>query len=330
MILTSAPLRISFFGGGTDIESHYSKHGGIVLSAAIDKYMYISLNHTPINHVKLMYSEIEQVQDYRELKHDIVRNAIEHYSDKYKTGLEIASFADIPTIGTGLGSSSTFAVTLLKALDALNAQYFTARPELLAEWACDLEINKCGSPIGKQDQYASALGGMNLIRFNKDGYVDYRPQSTISGEAHTLKNRLLLFYTGKTRSANSILKKQSAEPKHDILNQMADQAIIAARYLTSYRLDDFGCLLDEAWKLKKQLTDGISDEHLDEIYEEAKKAGALGGKILGAGGGGYFLFYVPEDRKTSVIEVMTKMNLQGFDFNFSNSGASLLYNDSRI
>jgi len=330
MILTRAPLRVSFFGGGTDIASHYTKHDGVVLSAAIDKYMHIALNQTPINHVKLMYSEIEEVEDYRELKHDIVRNAIEHYSDRFKTGIEIASFADIPTIGTGLGSSSTFAVALLKALDALNMSYFMARPELLAEWACDLEINKCGSPIGKQDQYAAALGGMNLIHFNRDGTVDYRRQSLISNEAIMLEKKLMLFYTGRTRSANAILKKQSAEPKHDILNQMADQAMIASKYLTSYKLDDFGNLLDEAWNLKKQLAEGISDPMLDEIYEEAKKAGALGGKILGAGGGGYFLFYVDESNQPAVIEAMHKMNLQGFDFRFSRSGAELGYYDRRI
>jgi D-glycero-alpha-D-manno-heptose-7-phosphate kinase len=323
MILTKAPLRVSFYGGGTDLASHYREHGGAVLSAAINKYMYIAINKTPIDHVKLMYSEIETVQDYKNLKHDIVRNAIEYYSDKHKTGLEIASFADVPTVGTGLGSSSTFSVALIQNLMELNVRSFMPRHQKIAEWACDLEIDKCGSPIGKQDQYAAAYGGMNLFEFKPDESVIDTP--TVSHYAMT--ENLLLFYTGRKRSANLILEKQNAEPKHDILSKMTDQAILGFRYLNSKQYDDFGMMLDEAWNLKKQLTDGISDPELDEIYKSAMSVGAYGGKILGAGGGGYFLFYVPLNKQAHVIKEMNDKGLSLQGFNFSRTGVETVYND---
>lgn len=323
MILTKAPLRISFFGGGTDLPSFYRKHGGAVLSVAIDKYMYIAINKTQHEYIRLSYSEIEQVHNHMDLKHSLVRNAIEHYSDNYKTGLEIASFADVPTVGTGLGSSSTFSVALIKALSDLNAKSFTFLRHKIAEFACDLEIEKCGSPIGKQDQYAAAFGGMNHFRFNPTGTVSVTPISVLPD----LNENLLLFYTGRTRSANDILTKQNAEPKIDILRQMREQSNLGVHFLMSNQEDDFGALLHEAWKLKAQLVDGISDPELDNIYEEGILSGALGGKLLGAGGGGYFLFYCKQPQQTALIERMQKMNLVHVPFKFSLSGVDTVFND---
>jgi D-glycero-alpha-D-manno-heptose-7-phosphate kinase len=323
MILTKAPLRISFFGGGTDLPSFYKDHGGAVLSVAIDKYMYIAINKTQHKYIRLSYSEIEQVQNHMDLKHSLVRNAIEHYSDKYKIGLEIASFADVPTVGTGLGSSSTFSVALIKALTDLSSDTVTFTRCKIAEWACNLEIDVCGSPIGKQDQYAAALGGMNHIRFNQDDSVSITPISLLPD----LNEKLLLFYTGRTRFANSILEKQNAEPKTDILLKMREQSNLGVHYLMTNQEDDFGSLLDDAWKLKTKLADGISDPELDNIYEEGIKAGALGGKILGAGGGGYFLFYCRQENQSKLIESMEKLNLLHVNFNFSVAGVETVFND---
>ena len=307
MILTRAPLRMSFFGGGSDIASHYEKFGGAVLSVAINKYMYISMNTTPIDHVKLMYSEIETVKSYHQLKHNIVRNAIEYYGQKHKTGL---------------GSSSTFSVALIQALSVLNGYYRSKFA--IAEAACDLEINKCLSPIGKQDQYAASYGGMNYIEFNRDGTTTVMPVE----DYEDLWPNLLLFYTGRQRSANKILARQTANPNHKLLNAMVAQANTGLDLLKNKSYDDFGYLLDDAWQYKRRLTTGISDSELDIVYEEAIESGALGGKLLGAGGGGYFLFYVPIHKQLDVIAAMESLDLQHIDFNFSKTGVETLYNDT--
>ena len=325
MILTKAPLRISFFGGGSDLASHYSKHGGAVLSAAIDKYMYIALNTTPQEHVKLSYSVIEHVKNYKELKHDIVRNVIECYGGKHKIGLEIGSYADIPTVGTGLGSSSTFAVALIQAFASLNG--YNPSPQIVADAACDIEINWCRSPIGKQDQFAAAYGGMNYFMFDRDDYVR---SIEVDKQYFGIKQNLLMFYTGVTRSANAILAQQNARPDHEALKKMADQALLGFNLLKSERYDDFGDLLHDAWVLKSGLTPGITNESIDGHYIAAMANGALGGKILGAGGGGYFLFYVPKDSQERVIHTLECRGLKHIDFNFSETGVQTVYNDSSL
>lgn len=328
MILVRAPLRVSFFGGGTDAAPHYTRFGGAVLSTAIDKYMYIAVNKTPINHVKLMYSEIELVDDYQKIKHDIVRNAIRYHGKKHQSGLEISSFADIPTVGTGLGSSSTFSVAMIHALSVMNG--FHLSKNSIADAACDLEINKCASPIGKQDQYASAFGGMNYIRFNKDHSVNVEPVYAEPIQDGTgLWQNLLLFYTGRTRFANNILAKQNGEPKHDVMCELKAQADQGLKHVINAEYDDFGYLLNDAWRLKVKMADGISDPEIDAHYTAAIDAGAYGGKILGAGGGGYFLFYAPLINQTNVIETLQSRGLQHVSFNFSKTGVETLYSDIR-
>jgi D-glycero-alpha-D-manno-heptose-7-phosphate kinase len=321
MILTRAPLRLSFFGGGTDLASHYRNYGGAVLSTTIDKYMYIAVNTTSHDYIRLSYSEIETVKDYTELKHNIVRNAIEHYSDITKIGLEISSFADVPTVGTGLGSSSTFSVALLQALSELNSRKFMPTKKLIAEWACDLEIKRCESPIGKQDQYAAAYGGLNHIQFHRNDNVKV---TQIYAE-ESFQNNFLMFYTGRKREANSILKGQSADPKHAVLEKMKSQVHTGIQHIKQHRYDDFGDLLDEAWHLKKQLADGISDDHLDYLYNEAKSNGALGGKILGAGGGGYFVFYCSKKNQEKLKMRMHDLSLIEIPFSFTLDGVETVY-----
>lgn len=328
MILVKAPLRISFFGGGTDLASHYREHGGAVLSVAIDKYMYIAVNKTPVEHIKLSYSEIELVHHYRQLKHDIARNVIKTYGGDYTSGIEISSFADVPTVGTGLGSSSTFTVAMIEAMATMNGIHLSNYE--LAAAACDIEINQCGSPIGKQDQYASAFGGMNHITFYPDEFVHVKPLLYYQPELDAFNSKLMMFYTGITRSANAILTKQNAEPKHEILSAMKEQADHACDLFNQHKYDDFGALLYDAWKLKAQLADGITDPHFDNIFEEAMRSGALGGKLLGAGGGGYFLFYVPEASQVSVYDTMKRLGLQHFPFKFSRFGTETVYNDNTI
>lgn len=325
MILTRAPLRLSFFGGGTDLASHYREYGGAVLSTTIDKYMYIAINKTSHDYVRLSYSEIETVQSYKDLKHDIARNAIEYYSDAVKSGLEISSFADVPTVGTGLGSSSTFSVALLQALSELNSINFMPTKKLIAEWACDLEINKCQSPIGKQDQYAAAYGGFNHIRFNADDTVKV---VKIYVE-DSFQDNFLMFYTGKKREANSILQTQNANPNHTVLERMKGQTHKGIHFIKHSQYDDFGDLLDEAWSLKKQLTDGISDEYLDHLYNEARANGALGGKILGAGGGGYFVFYCPKKDQEKLKTRMQELSLVEIPFSFTLDGVETVYKNER-
>lgn len=322
MILTRAPLRVSFFGGGSDLPAYYTKSpsGGVCLSTAIDKYMYIALIETPKKHVKLMYSEIEIVDNVDKIKHDIVRNALNHFS--FKSGIEIGSFADIPTAGTGLGSSSTFTVALMQGLHYLRHGRDMS-PYKLSEEACNIEIDMCGKSIGKQDQYASAYGGTNLFQFKADGDVDITPVETY---LRPLNNNLMMFYTGKTRSANDILAKQSKamneESKFVIVDEMVKMTYEAYDHLMNDEIDNFGALLDKTWSLKKQLANGISDAKFDSIYKSAMTAGALGGKLLGAGGGGYFLFYVPEDNQEAVAEAV---GLERFDFTINAHGAEIVY-----
>ena len=323
MILSRAPLRVSFFGGGSDLPAFYrkSKNGGVVLSTAIDKFMYLVLIDTPKDHIKLMYSEIEIVHGANNIKHDIVKNVLNQYN--VQGNIEIGSFSDIPTIGTGLGSSSTFAVALINGIEHLRRDGSISKQKL-AEAACEVEITLCGKPIGKQDQYAAAYGGTNLIEFRTDDSVDITPVDSVF--LQYLNDNLMLFYTDKTRSANDILAKQSKAmdetSKFKLVEEMASMTYTAYEHLNEYELDSFGDLLDQSWMLKKQITKGISDSTFDDIYDTAKKNGALGGKLLGAGGGGYFLFYVPEERQERVAK---SLSLQQMKFNIGAEGAEIVY-----
>lgn len=321
MIITRTPFRISFAGGGSDLPDFYKKYGGCVLSTSINRYCYISIHpYFDETHTLLKYSQNELVSDLSEIKHSILNCVL---NERKISGVEITSTADVPG-GTGLGSSSTFTVGLLNALNCYQGKYMSKGK--LAEKACEIEIQKLGSPIGKQDQYAAAFGGLNFIRFHQDGEVSVAPVVMKSETYHELQKNLVMFYTGDTRSANSILKEQKnnmrAEEKTANLRQMCALAEDMLVALEKNQIDSFGDLLNEGWKLKRTLASGISNPHIDEAYEIAMKNGALGGKLLGAGGGGFLLFYCPPQEQE---KLRVALKLRSFPFSFEKDGASVAY-----
>ena len=327
MIVTKTPLRISFFGGGSDVEAFYSQHGGAVLSTTIDKHIHLAVQQVAQPHYKIMYSEVEQVESGSDIKHDRVKEALRYFN--IPAGIEIASFADIPTKGTGLGSSSAFTAGLVNAL----ADY-TSRPMSRydrAELACRIEIEMCGEKIGKQDQYASTFGGFNFITFDKNG-VDVSPINISSHTMETFSDHLVCFYTGQTRSASTILSDQveKLERKDSDITfftkELVDMAHTARAELRAGRLHNVGALLDDGWRIKKKLSKNISNPLIDQMYEDAMKAGALGGKLLGAGGGGYLLLFVQRRHQSKVFEKLK--GYQPFYFNFTDKGSSIVYSDN--
>lgn len=323
MILTRTPLRVSFFGGGSDIPSYYLRSPGAVLSTTINKYMYIALCKTAYDGVKLVYNDIETVKDINQIKHSRVRECLKKF--KITSNIEISSYCEIPTKGTGLGSSSTFTVGLISALKAVNGDMHL--PYKIAEIACDIEMNACGEPIGKQDQYAAAIGGLNVFRFSPEE-VHIKQCAIKEADLLKLDNNLMLFYTGVSRSASELLaRQQENKNKNIIIDRMVDQVDIAYKLLKYSDLDSFGSLLHEAWHLKKQLSYNTSSDLIDSYYDKAIKAGALGGKILGAGGGGYLLFYVPQDRQLAVAAALD--DLMTFNFNFDFTGTQVVYNETK-
>ena len=290
MIITKTPFRVSFCGGGSDMANFYEKYGGCVLSTSINKYCYISIHpYFNENQTLLKYSENELVDSPDQIKHRIFRQVL---TDMGVHGVEISSTADIPG-GTGLGSSSTFTVGLLNTLNCYNGKFVSK--DKLAKLACEVEIEKLGNPIGKQDQYGAALGGLNFIKFNQDGSVSHEPILMEGKTYKELQKNLLMFYTGTTRSANTILAEQTknitSEDKAKNLLKMCGLAKDMKVALENNDISSFGRILDEGWQLKKELASGIANPAIDEAYEIAMKNGALGGKLLGAGGGGFLLFY---------------------------------------
>lgn len=319
MIISKTPFRISFFGGGTDIDTFYVDNGGAVLSTSINKYMYITVNKRFDDKIRISYSRTETVDSINEVQHDIVREALRLVG--IERGIEITSISDIPK-GTGLGSSSAFAVGLLNALYMYQGAQVSA--EKLAMDACKIEIDILGAPIGKQDQYAVAYGGMNLFEFLPGGNV-VREKITLDNESYLgFNSKLSMFYTGGQRSANKVLEKQrKAMPgKEAILSQMKDQAYEQKELLASLGLTDkFGYALNRAWKLKSSISEGISNLEIDKSYKAALDAGALGGKLLGAGGGGFLLFYANEEDLPKVCETL---GLRKFDFALSRYGSRII------
>lgn len=327
MILVKTPLRLSFFGGGSDLAAYYNQQPGFCLSTTIDQYMHTAVCETSYPGIRLVYSEIEHVDKVGDLKHDRVREALKMMG--VKSNIEISSYAQIPTKGTGLGSSSTYTVGLLNALARLKDVPITKYD--LAEAACDIEISKCNEPIGKQDQYAAAFGGFNSYTFTPE-HVDVSPV-TISGDVlHQLNNNLLLFYTGVKRNASDILSEQSVNMKSDSymvdkVQRMISYGRQALKSLYAGKVDDFGYLLGQAWALKKGLSSNITNSSIDEWYWEALTYGALGGKIAGAGGGGFLLLYVPLAKQYKVIQRMEQMGLKHFKFNFTDNGSEVVYDN---
>ena len=321
MIITRTPFRVSFAGGGSDIASFYEKHGGCVLSTAINKYMYISVHPSfDPDETVLKYSETETVNDIADIKHKYFKQVL---TDLDVKGVELVSTADVPA-GTGLGSSSSFTVGLLNSLYAYKGVYVSK--ERLANEACETEIDKLKNPIGKQDQYAAAYGGLNFYEFKRDGSVTVEPVIMEKAAKAALEGNLMMFYTGQLHSASAILKEQSnnitAGDKEKNQLKMCDLARALREELTRGNIDAMGEILHENWLLKKTLARGISNPAIDEAYERAIKAGAIGGKLLGAGGGGFLLFYVPKEKQDSLKE---KIELPQMPASFDRQGSVVIF-----
>ena len=322
MIISRTPLRISFAGGGSDLPSYYLKHGGAVLSTTIDKYIYIAVHrYFSSNQSLLKYSKTELVNSNEEIQHPLFRECMKLVN---VSGLDISSMADVPA-GTGLGSSSAFTVALLNVLHAYKHEAVSA--EYLASTACDIEINRLGDPIGKQDQYAAAYGGLNFIRFNYDGSVNVEKVVMDPIVKAQLERNLILLYTGTKHSAGAILQEQGKEmqrlDKQQVMHKMVDMAYELKDVLEHNRIDDFGHILNEGWLLKRSLADSISNPLIDRIYDAGMAAGALGGKLLGAGGAGFVLFYCPEERQSEFRRQMSAYS--EMPFKFENYGSKIIY-----
>ena len=323
MIITRTPFRISFVGGGSDLPSFYEKHEGAVLSTSINKYMYVTIHPSFSKHETVIkYNKTETVTDVHKLQHPIARQLL---LDHGIEGCEIVSTADVPS-GTGLSTSSAYTVGLIHALYAYKGKYCSQ--EKIAEEACRLEIEELGEPIGKQDQYGTAVGGLKVIRFLKDGSVEVEPIVVSRSVYKELNENLLLFYTGLTHNAGEILKEQNKnvvteEDKFNALIKMTSLVYKMRDALSSGNLDDFGQILDENWLLKRSLTTSISNTFIDKYYDIAMQNGALGGKLLGAGGGGFLLFYVPLEKQADVKNALKDQMC--VPFKFENDGTKIIY-----
>lgn len=323
MILSKTPLRMSFVGGGSDMPSFYREEQGAVLSTSVDKYMYIAVNKKFDGSIRLSYSRTEEVGEIMQLEHPLVREALNLVG--INGGIEIASMADIPSKGSGLGSSSSYTVGLLNALYAFKNQY--ASKDRLAMEACDIEINRCGEPIGKQDQYAAAFGGLNLIRFNPDESVSVDPIICAPEIIKKIEESTLVFFTGRTRSASAVLQSQSEamkiENRRILMRRMVELAFELKKELESGDVDNFGSILNENWRLKSQLTSGITDPQIDEWYRQGIQAGAEGGKLLGAGNGGFIMFFAPPQNHQRIKDALG--GLRPIKFGFDRTGAQIVF-----
>jgi D-glycero-alpha-D-manno-heptose-7-phosphate kinase len=320
-------MRITLGGGGTDLPSYYSKYGGFLIAAAIDKYCNITAHKRFYNSIRLSYSQTEIVDDISEIKHRIFRNALELVGIQH--GIELHSAADVPS-GCGLGSSSSFTVALLHALHVYNKDFTTQKR--LAEEACHIEIDLMQGPIGKQDQYMAAFGGLTCLTFEKNGDVIVEPLSISDDDVDELEDHLLMFFTGKERSAAEILCEQDQKSKQndpdmiENLHQIKEIGLQTRKYLESGKLEMLGELMNTHWELKKKRSGKISDPHIDECYELARKSGAIGGKLIGAGGGGFLLFYCENGYKKRLIQAMENAGLRWEKFHFDFDGTKILAN----
>lgn len=322
MIITRTPFRISFAGGGSDLPSFYRQEPGAVLSTTIDKYMYIVI-HPFFNgdKIQLKYSKTELVDHISNINHPIFKEVLGMYDLK---GVDVNSIADIPA-GTGMGSSSSFTVGLINAVRAYIGKFSSA--EKLASLACEIEINRVGSPIGKQDQYAAAYGGLNYITFNPDDSVKVEKVLLKSNIKQELEDNLLLIYIGGKHSANEILTEQQqvlgSEEKFQAQKRMVKLADDLRKSLQQGNIEDFGNILNEGWQLKRSLVKSISSDDIDNIYQRGIQAGALGGKLLGAGGAGFLLFYCPKEHQERFRHEMHYF--MEIKFTFDNFGSQVIY-----
>lgn len=323
MIITRTPFRISFAGGGSDFSSYYEEYGGAVLSVTINKYIYLSMHpFFQENDFLLKYSKTENVSDVDKIQHKIIKNIFKKYDIK---GVDFNSSADVPA-GTGLASSSAFTVGLINLCNAYTDVYMNK--EEIAKSACEIEINDLKSPIGKQDQYACSFGGLNFIEFQKNGMVDVEKLYLNLDTYNKLNKNLLMFYTGKSRNSNVILSEQkknitNCKKQINHLHKMVKLAKDLKKELLEGNPTVMGQVLNENWQRKKELANGITTPFIDEAYNVAIKAGAEGGKLLGAGGGGFLLFYVEEQNQNNVRNALKQ--LKEIDFKFENQGTSIIY-----
>ena len=325
MIIARSPLRISLGGGGTDLPSYYREHEGFLIAAAIDKYVYVTINRPFNEGIYLKYSEIEHVKTVDEVSHNIIREALK-LQNLNTPQLEISSIADLPS-GTGLGSSGSFTTALLKALYAYRHRHIN--PEELAELACSIEIDRLQEPIGKQDQYIASVGGITCFAFHKDNSVTFAPLKISRETFHVLEDNLLLFFTGFSRSASEILKDQHVKSQKndtDMLNNLhfvKEIGYLSKDALESGNIDKFGELMHQHWEHKKKRSGGMSNHNIDAWYETALKNGAIGGKVVGAGGGGFLMFMAHDAAK--LRNAMTKTGLQEVRFKFDFEGTKVIH-----
>lgn len=315
---------MSFVGGGSDLPSFYRRHGGAVVSTAINKFIYITLNEKFDHRIRVSYSRTEEADTVAEVQHPLVREAMRLLG--CPGGLEITSIADIPSKGSGLGSSSAFTVGLLHALHAYSGRFATA--EQLATEACTIELEKCGEPIGKQDQYAAAFGGFNFMEFRPDDSVSVEPVLCRRETLAALQENTLAFYTGISRSASTVLKSQqeavaSSTTKQQALQRMVQLARDLKADLQNNNVARFGEILHEGWELKRGITREISSSEIDAWYAAARKAGATGGKLLGAGSGGFLMFHAPKERHDAIAAALK--DLRRIPVQFEPHGSRIIF-----
>lgn len=325
MIIVQTPLRVSFFGGGTDFPDFYCAEGGAVLTSTIDKYIFVTVKRRFDHLLRVGYTKTEMVESVDEIHHELIREALR--KTEILEGIEITTMGDIPSAGTGLGSSSTVTVGALQALYTLLGEIVPA--ERLAHEACDIELGVLHKPIGVQDQYIVAYGGMRLLEFLPDGSVSVEKVHLHPDYRRRLNDNLMLFFTGVTRSADKILseQKKNMDGRWSVLRQLKKMAFSARGELEKGNLDAIGELLHEGWELKKQLATQISNESIDQIYNAARRAGALGGKITGAGGGGFLLLYCPYEKQDAVRNALR--GLVELPFKLGSDGSKVIFNYKR-
>ena len=328
MIISRTPVRVSFCGGGTDVDwfSQASENGGMVTSLALDRYIHVTVNKRFDNRIRLSYSKLEIVDNFEELEHELVRESMRMTG--VTSGVEITTIADIPSRGTGLGSSSSVTVGLLNALHCFAGRSVSASQ--LASEACQIEIDILKQPIGRQDQYAASYGGINTIKFCNNGDVLVEPIDISDSIKSRISEEFTLIFTGKSRSASSILSNSVNDGKFaiDNLKRIRKQADEAKDYLNSGQLSELGSLLNEAWNMKRGISESVSDSFLDEMYERIISTGATGAKLLGAGGGGFFLVHGDfETRQKLKLEFSSDFRI--IPLNIDNMGSSIIHNDSR-
>ena len=330
MIVSRAPVRFSLGGGGTDLPSYSREHGGFLVAAAIDKYVFVNANRRFYDTIRLAYSKTETVDSVEQIEHRIFREAL-RFTGVTKA-IELVSISDVPS-NSGLGSSSSFTVALLNALHAYKREFVSS--ERLASEACRIEIDVLKEPIGKQDQYISAYGGITAFTFDKDGSVHAERVPAREDVLDELQSNLLIFYSGVERSASVVLADQGQtiqSNKDDAVARMhriKELGYETRRLLLDGHIDRYGELLHEHWTNKRKLASKMTDPVIDEHYEEARKAGAIGGKLMGAGGGGFFMFYVRPGDRRRVYETLLGRGLKPLRFRFDHDGAKIVANFHR-